>query len=261
MVDISSGVRTMKVLQIIIALLCMIAIASADVVCNTDDSLSTAVASSNFFSVSTGTITAWYTGTSAGTTAGTCWQGRTIVGDVDKNFIIAHRFSGANQFCGYNFDGTSDLVVSGTITLDTAYHLTWVHTGGNILFYVNGASVGTTASGNTSSLTGALAICTAGSGGAGAIGVVSDVMTFSTALSAEEILARASSKTKGLSGTQPTGHWMLGECGEGAACNGVSFKDRSGGNRHITGDDGADNVGLTGKATVVLTYPLSVEGW
>lgn len=248
-------------LSLLFVLLLFPGLALADIACDgTDDSLSTAVATSSFFSVSLGSMTAWYTPTATGTTAGTCWQGRTIVGDVDKSLILAHRVdSGNEQLCGYNFDGTSDNVIGPTFSLNTSHHLAWVHTGGNLTFYVDGSAIGTVASGNTTSLAGALAICTAGSGGAAASGVVSEVRVYNVALSVNEIVAMASSRARRLGSTQPTGQWELGACADGASCDAVSLLDLSGNGRHITGDNGANNTGLTGRASAVLTNPFGVQ--
>lgn len=248
-------------LALLLVLLLVPGIVHADVACDgTDDSLSTAVATSSFFSVSLGSMTAWYTPTATGTTAGTCWEGRTIVGDLDKNLILAHRVdSGNEQLCGYNFDGTSDNVIGPVFSLNTSHHLAWVHTGGNLTFYVDGTAIGTVASGDTAGLTSALALCAAGSGGNAASGVVSEVRVYNVALSVNEIVALAASRARRLGSTQPTGQWELGACADGASCDAASLLDLSGNSRHITGDNGANNTGLTGRASAVLANPFGVQ--
>jgi len=61
---------------------------------------------------------------------------------------------------GYNFDTNADFAASssGAITAGTPYVLEWYHSGGNVGLSINGGTDITTASGNTSSVLGLLAI-------------------------------------------------------------------------------------------------------
>jgi len=89
-------------------------------------------------------------------------------------------------------------------------------------------------------------------------GLVSEVFLYQGALSDSEI------RLLGLSRVKRTGlqidntklfMWPLDDQSDGTSADGTVFSDISGNGETATGDDGANNTGLTAKAEEVLTYP------
>lgn len=91
-------------------------------------------------------------------------------------------------------------------------------------------------------------------------GVIDDVRIYTgRALSAMEVANVAASRLRyGYTGTVLSGYWPLDECADGASGNIVSFKDRASVNNG-SGDDGANNTGLTCMASPILSYPGGVR--
>ncbi len=82
---------------------------------------------------------------------------------------------------GYNWDGNGDFATagSGSIVAGTPYVLEWFHTGGNVGLSINGAADITTASGNTSTVTGVLFLGGLTSGTGAFDGKIFECATFS----------------------------------------------------------------------------------
>lgn len=90
-------------------------------------------------------------------------------------------------------------------------------------------------------------------------GEIFEVAVWKAVLTAQEIANLSSSKVKRLPlQIQPSNlkaYWSLDDQPDGTSGDGDTFKDLSGNANHGTGDDGANNTGLTAVAETVLTYP------
>ncbi len=236
---------------VLACLLCTAALSESDVICDgADDELNSA-ALSTFMSASVGAMSVWFTPSGAGVDAATCWQGRKIIGDAGGYIGMTLNDIALINMCGFNYDGSTIFTGDRLLTVGTASHLMLTHTGGTLVLYINGAPVETLASGNTDDLSNPFQICSAGSGAAG-LGTFSQVTVYSTVPTVGEIAVLGTSKTRRLTKTVPSGLWEFAECAPGANCNGVVFKDTSWHSQPITGNDGLNNAGLTGKASGVL---------
>lgn len=249
-------------------LLCILALlllvwhpVGASMICDgVNDDLTSGLAVSTFFSAATGSMTLWYkpTGT-ASSGASPCWGGEFLMGaetggvtslSLGRN---GSYFGGLDRLCAYNFSTTEDAIPV-TYTANAWTLLAWVHTGGNLLLYKDGTLVTSTASGNTGSVTEHLRLCgDTGSGGAWGEGVFAYPQVFATALSADEIAHRASSRLMRVGLSTPSGSWEMDTCADGASCNTVVFPDRSLNGRNLTANGG------TGQASDLLGFPWGVE--
>lgn len=156
-----------------------------------DDFVTTGVASSRFLTASAGTVSVWLypTGT-VHTSSGGPYNYPAVVGDAGGFWSIARGDidGSGDQLWAYNWDGTADAVGAPTV-VNRWTHVTWVHGQGVLALYINGVLVGSTASGNTTDLTGAVYL------GRGYLfqvpwqGAFDDVRFYSRALSAPEIFA------------------------------------------------------------------------
>jgi len=248
---------------LLVILLLLSPLASADVVCDgVDDDLTTGVALSSFLSATTGTLEVWYkpTGTaSAGFGSPDCYPGEFLLGDMSSggatHLSISRNgnLSSTDRLCVWNDDGGFDQIVS-TYTVDTWTHLVWVHTGGNLLMYKDGALVSSTASGNTTALTAEVRMCNgAPAGSAIGEGVFARAALYSVALSANQIEVLGKSRLQRVSPIAASAAWDFSRCADGASCNTVAFTDRSGNGRTLTAS------GTTGAAASAIGYPWGVE--
>lgn len=251
---------SLHILTSLLALLLFGNIALADVICDgTDDALDTGLAFSNFLSNTTGTYMVWYKPTGTANSSGNgCFQGEFIIGDQNSTGYTgilrnSNYTGGVDRLCVWNYDGTFDEIAV-AYTNNAWTHLAWQHSGGNLLFYKDGALVSSTASGNTGALDQTFLLCKPGAGatpfGEGTIG---EAAIFSSALSAGEIAAIAGSRLHRIASSAPSGSWELGSCGEGASCNTNTFLDQSGNARPLTA------AGTTGASSAFVTYPWGVE--
>ena len=78
------------------------------------------------------------------------------------------------------------------------------------------------------------------------------LQTYNVDVGAAYIEQLARSRLVGPGALAPTASWPLDDCGDGASGNGVTFRDRSGNNRHATGDNGGNDTGLTCRASEFL---------
>ena len=138
----------------------------------------------------------------------------------------------------------------------TWYHVAATRSGTGVTLYVNGSSDGTGTNGNDCSGTGARIGAFNDAGGNGFDGLITDVRIYSRALSAVEILELASARLKyhDITGAVPLGYWPLDDCVDGASGDLVTFIDRAGA-INGTGDNGANNTGLTCRGESNLMYP------
>lgn len=214
--------------------------AHADIDCDqVDDVLTTGVAASTFVSGSAFTITAWLKVHSTAISAGSCWGGSNITGDTGGYVAL-----GRNDnflFCGYAYDGASHYV-------ESASAVGWSHvavrlSGGTLTLYVNGVATHTTTSGNVVDLSNPIRACAGASAFSG--DRVSEIAYYNVAVPAEEIEYIGKSRVRGVGRTAPRVYWQFDACAHGVSANTVAFADKSGNGQTITGDDGANNLGLT----------------
>jgi Concanavalin A-like lectin/glucanases superfamily len=260
---------------VLACLLLMFSSAFADVDCDgIDDDLDNATTVGSFYSSTTATLTLWLrpTGTGATSGTGTCIDGERWWGDVEVliggSLMIARNddypgTGGGDRLCVSNDTGTFQTIAA-PYTLDAWTHIALVHGGGNLLMYKDGLLVSSTASGTSTASSNAIMHLCGGkdgaiSGVASGKGRVAEAMTFPTALSAGEIASLGASHLHYIASSAPSGYWPLDDCGDGVTGNAVAFADRSGNNRVLTGDDGANNTGLICRAGTALTYPWGVE--
>jgi hypothetical protein len=256
-------VPNFRILTSLLALLLFSRVALADVICDgVDDDMDTGVAISNFLSVSAGTMMLWYkpTGTaSAGVPSPDCYFGEYLLGNMEDSgatYVGISRngnISSTDRLCVYNDSGSFQQILS-TYTVDVWTHLAWVHTGGNLLMYKDGAQVSSTSSGDTESLANKVRLCNgAPAFAAMGEGVIGHASIFSTGLSAGEIAAIAGSRLHRIASSAPSADWEFGSCSDGASCDTQTFADRSGNGRTLTA------AGTTGAASAFITYPWGVE--
>ena len=90
-------------------------------------------------------------------------------------------------------------------------------------------------------------------------GKITEVALWTSVLTETEIKLLSDSKVKGMPlQIQPSSLQMylpLHEQSEGASSDGVTFRDNSSSGNNGSGDDGANNTGLTARAEEVLSYP------
>jgi len=125
-----------------------------------DDVITTGVATSEFFSASTKTISAWLqsTGTSPVETA--AYDGQAII-SCERAYwgIFRASIGGDDRIWIYNWDEDENEGKIGiTYNNDEWLYVTLVHNGGNLYAYKNGALVGSIASGDTDDITNNLVI-------------------------------------------------------------------------------------------------------
>jgi hypothetical protein len=144
----------------------------------------------------------------------------------------------------------------------TNFIVTWdgSMTATNVHIYVNGteASYATSTNGTTIAT---VATQTARIGNSGdsartADGHIDEIYMFNKVLSAAEItLLQSRVRKTGLQISGVTFYYALDDCSDGSSANGVTFSDAVGNADAGTGDDGANNTGLTCAAGEVLSYP------
>jgi hypothetical protein len=240
-------------LRLLVLFLLLPVLAWGDVSCDgIDDDLSSSISLSAFLTATTGSIVVSYVPTGTPQSMGPdCWQGEAIALDAAAGGNVAlfrhGNLAGADRLCAHNFDGANTAIpVAYTVNVRT--HLAWVHSAGTLSFYKDGALVASASSGATSDVTRTFRLC----GGAAAVsggsvpgqGRPVEAKTYNVALTAAMIAAEGKSFVHNVIPVAATGRWNFDECAFGASGNGVSFRDRSGNLRHMTGSWGANATGL-----------------
>ena len=233
----------------------------AAVDCDGVDDAATGLALSTYLTASAKTLTVWYVPSGTPPAAGSC-------GNVATQSIVAHTAGisrlnivrrTATLVCTNHHDGAAADQLSGTVTDGTLMHLAFTHTGGVNTLYINGVVAQSGASGDLSTLTPLLTVC--GNTGlfAHAQGRIEEVVVSPTAFDANEIAVLASSRRPRLRRTPASGNWLFDNCPGGASGDGVLFRDHSGNARTLTGNDGANNTGLTCQATRALAFGGGIQ--
>jgi hypothetical protein len=147
---------------------------------------------SAYFSNTTGTVMAWCRPTGTSPSEAQSYTGRGIVAHNGGYWgIFRATVGGLDRIWAYNWDSNEDKV-GFTYTVDEWVHVAWQHAGGNLSIYKNGVLQGTVASGTTQNFFGNMNV---GGGYNGANkwfnGDVAQVLTYPTAITADEILAVA----------------------------------------------------------------------
>lgn len=225
-----------------------------------DDLFSIAQAVSVFLSASTGTMSAWVVPTTQ-TTGTTCSNGvsgilmndtggwLSLLRDSDENYCAFSETAGSVQ---------TRVEPAATLTVGALTLVTWRHSGGNLVLLINGVVSGTAAAGDTGNMTGQLRI--AGFPGAPSfLGALHGFCLYSVAVPDAELAAIAGSKRHRVGTTQPTGCWHFDTVADGVSADAASIPDRSGNARTLTGDNGANNTGLTARAESKMSYRGGVQ--
>ena len=169
---------------------------------------------SNFCSAATCTISVWVKPTGAGPgNFGNAGNGTGIFVASANDFGVARSNVGSgDQMCGYNNDGSEEHVCTNTV-VDRWAHLVLVHAGGDIYFYVNGALIAATATGDTVHPNNSMAIGVAIRYFHGAI---DDVRIYNRALTQGEVAqlyhlgtANVAHSNSGLISNGLVGYWPL----------------------------------------------------
>lgn len=165
-------------------------------------------------------------------------------------------------------DPTYMYVLSSTTVSTATEHtliLTWdgSATATNVHIYLNGAEVSYTNQDNGSGLTDTsgqtLFIGKISGGTAGRFfnGTMRELAIFSRVITASEITALTNTKLRGVPAKMSNCeyYYTMDDQDAGTSADGDTVADKSGNVRNATGDDGANNTGLTWRADTVLTYP------
>jgi hypothetical protein len=260
--------RNKLVLLLVLLSCCLLALPVwADILCDgVDDQLQTPNAESTLITTSAATVMLWYLPTTPNPTSTDCTDGsgstrQFLVGD-DQTYLQINRYTTTGA-CSANWDGSTNHYVTGAITSGAWNHLTFRLSGGTAYFYVNGTQTNSTGSGNfvSGDLDAWVTLCSNNIGGRSlpAAGTIADVRYYNTALDVNEISSLGKSRLRRVQRTQPTAKWTLDQCADGAAANGIDFVDRSGNGRIMTANDGANNTGMTCKASQYLSVYQGVQ--
>lgn len=173
-----------------------------------------------------------------------------------------HFWSDGNLYWDYGAIGTSPgrVVASYSAHVNTWMHLTLTSDGaggaGGQKIYLNGSLA---ASGNAATAGAVSGIFELGRWSDSGVnryftGQMKEFRIYNRALSDTEISVLANSKMKGPMFSGLIHYWPLDDQPDGTSGDGDTFKDRAG-SADATGNDGANNAGLTAKAEDTLSYP------
>jgi Concanavalin A-like lectin/glucanases superfamily len=257
-----------RLLTFLLLLLLVPTLAASDVVCDgVDDDFSLQLAASTFVTATTGSLVVVYVpiGTTNPTAESWCFDGEEIIADGSAGpyvGIFRHpTFGGGDGLCAYNFSGGTSQDIPTTYTASTRVHLTWVHSGGQLLFYKNGTLVAQTASGTTDDVSHTLRLCggvaAVADGSNAASARIVEVKTYNVALTAAVIGAEGKSAVRNVIPTAATGRWDFDTCPVGSSGQDVFFPDRSGNGRAAKGSAGTNATGATCQASSI-PYPWGV---
>ncbi len=151
-----------------------------------NDHIDTNLALSNFITSTEGSFSVWAKPSVAGTNEGQSYTGDMIVSGTYFAGISQASIGGEDRLWAFNWDGGEDRV-GATYNVGEWVHLTWVHGGGQLSLYKNGALVGSVPSGNTQNLGVEVRIGNAQSFGKHFNGYIDDLQFYNFALSANQV--------------------------------------------------------------------------
>ena len=131
--------------------------------------------------------------------------------------------------------------------------------GGTLSLWLNGVNVASGGSGPIEDLTFPVLLCNTVDLTHGLPDRITDVFYWNSALSDASLETLGKSRVHLLSQTPPTAAWPLDTCPEGASGHTVSFPDRSGNNRPLTGNDGGTGTGLICRGSTYVSRPWGVH--
>lgn len=235
-----------KLFSVLVVLFSLWNIAYADIDCDgVDDKISTGVDFNTFTTTTAWTIRGYIKSTGSTYGSSSCFSGGVFIGD-DLNYVSVGRggSAGTSNACVQHYEGGEKV----SVTMSSGWHhIAVTLNAATLTLYVDGESVGSTGTGNTNTDATNLFMCGAGEGFSQ--DRITDVVVHSVALSSNEIASIGKSKQRGVGYTGSQGLWGLNDCNDGTSGDAVSFRDKSGNNRHGTGDDGGNNTGLTCRAS------------
>jgi hypothetical protein len=245
------------VLVLLLLLLGSVA-AQADVNCDgVDDALTTTVTQNNFLTVSAYTIMGWLKVQSTAADEADGYNMSPLVSDTGGTVALGRLTN--TTFAAAHSDTAIPEEYLATAASTTGWHHLAQRVGaGTITLFVDGVNVsslgGVT---NLEFLTYTLLLC---KGITHVVGDrVAEVAFYNVAVPDGDIASIAGSRHSGLGRTAPTGYWPLRDCADGASANGIAFRDHSGLSHPATGDDGANNTGLTCRASELIRRPLWIQ--
>jgi len=230
-----------------------------------DDDVTTGTALSSFMSAATGALVVSVKPTVAAVGSGTshCYDGERLFVDFDGatgNMGLQRNgnLGGNDRVCATNWSGSEQYVES-AYTLSAWTTLAWVHSGGQLFLYKDGLPLTSVSSGNTSSLTSPLRLCTGGLGVVPAQGIIDEAWAFSTPPDAATLRSMGQGRVRRLSRGTPTGYWPLDDCGlNNASGNGVALRDATGLGHPMTANHGADAAGMLCRNSDYMSFPWGV---
>lgn len=244
----------MRILLVLLGLLWPL-LTSAAIDCDGVDDGMSALAWSNYVTASEKTILLTFTGEGTSPSgAPTCLDSisQAPMGTSANTTRIHINRRSATEVCVQNRDAGGNDQIGTTHTDGTPVTVALVHTGGTLYLYKNGVQATSIASGDTVDMNRLMTICSTDGHNTPFNGVIDQVITYNSALSAGEIAAVAQGRRTHLRKTTPTAMVTFDNCADGASGDGVVFRDLSGNGRTITGADGANNTGLTCRSSTVL---------
>lgn len=187
------------------------------------------------------------------------------IGTGNVGYVVAIYSSGEIGVLIRDADSYTSSTADGTQIEDGAWHHIAVafDRSGNMTRYLDGSTDGTAddITGEAASIDndGDLMIGGKSDGTLTFNGQLTELALWETLLTADEIALLASARMKRLplavQSSSLKFYLPMDDEVDGSSCDGDNFIDWSWNGNNATGDDGADNSGLTAKAEEVLTYP------
>ena len=229
----------------------------ADVYCDgVDDLLTQAQTLDTFINATTFTVVAWVASPGSVFATTNCWSSGPFLMDTSEYLAIGRTGTAdTGNVCVYAYDG-ADKLLTWPIWAG-GFHMAARLSGGTLTLFVGGYNVTSRTMGAIGDVSAALQLC-GGPDGHSPDRII-DVVVYDTALSDETIAAMGASRLHYTPRGSPTAYWPLDDCADGGRGDTVSFKDRSGNNRHLTGNRGGNGDGLLCRATDLLSRPMEIQ--
>ena len=231
----------------------------ADVDCDgADDALTQALAASTFMSTTAFTYMLWVKSTGSDSAGSECYDGGGYLGDDNGDIGMLGRTETTGEIaCAYMWDTTPTRQVLYGAMAPGWHHMALRLSAGTLAVFVDGVSLSTVGLTTLAVLSAPLQVCRAA--GVSTPDRLTDIKVYNVAVSDDEIARQARNKLRTYDRTAPTAYWPLDDCANGAAGHGVTFRDRAGAGRDLTGDDGANDSGVTCRAAEWVSRPMGVQ--